>query len=361
MDPKKALLKKRKKFRLSPETGLSTGSTMLNLACTDTPRFGWVKGGYFFLWGDTKSGKSWLTMTCMAEALLNPSFKDYEFHFINVEGGILMDIEHYFGKKVAERLTIHDDIETIQAFYGLLHDLLRVKKKKCIIVLDSQDALDDLDAEKKFKANKSAVEKGEKQTGSYGTSKAKYHSENIKWALSAARKTDSIFIFIGQAKDKIGGFGFGERKTKAGGKSLSFYANLELQSKLGEPIKKKVRGKLREIGTHVIVKVTKNRFTGKVGTARSAVIPIYNGYGIDDVGSVVDFLITEGYFQPAKSDDKNRKRWKVPDLDLTGTRNEIIRFIEETDSHSVFQDMAGKVWKEIEDECQLVNRKRRYE
>jgi RecA/RadA recombinase len=356
MDPKKALLKKRRKLVLERD-GLSTGSTMLNLACTDNPRYGLFKGGYYFFWGDTASGKTWLTMTCMAEAQMNPNFKDYELHFINVEGGALMDIRHYFGKKVAHKLVSHDSIETIQAFYRLMYDLLVVQKKKAIFVLDSENALDNLASKKKFKENKNRAEKGDKEKGSYGDGKAKFHSENIRWVLSAVRKTRSIFIVIGQSRDNINAMGWDDKKTKSGGRSLSFYANLEMQSRVGSAIRKEVRGKNREVGSNVVVQVRKNRVTGKVGKARSATIPIYHGHGIDDVGSVVDFLISENYFEPLSEKGK----YKIPDVDFSGTRNEIIEFAEKNDAHGVLQDMAGKVWKEIEDECLLVNRKRRYE
>lgn len=361
MDPRTILLKKRKKFVLSEQTALSTGSTLLNLACTDHPRLGFVKGGYYFLWGDTTSGKTWLSMTCFAEAQLSPYFKDYEPHFINVEGGAIMDIEHFFGSKVARKLQEHTP-DTIQGFYRLLYDLLIKQKKKAIIVLDSENALDDLGAKKKFKEQAVAAAAGEKEKGSYGTGKAKYHSENIRWVLSALRRTGSILIIIGQSRDNLNAFGFADRKTKSGGKSLSFYANLEMQSSVGKPIRKMVREKLREVGSNVIIQVKKNRVTGKIGKSRAAVIPIYNSFGIDDVGSLVDFLIAENYLQEQPATARGEpKTYKLPDIDFTGSRGAIIKFFEENDAHSVLQDMAAKVWKEIEDECQLVNRRKRYQ
>lgn len=360
MNAKKILLKKRKQFTLGPTSGLSTGSTMLNLACTDDPRYGFIKGGYYFLWGDSSSGKTWLTLTCFAEAGMNPAFKDYEPHFDDVEGGAMMDIAHYFGDKVAGSLIPHQS-ETIQDFYRTLYDLLVVKKKKIIYVLDSENALDNSAAKKKFRENKALAEKGEKEAGSYGDGKAKYHSENIRWVLSALRKTGSILIVIGQSRDNVNAFGFADKKTRSGGKSLSFYANLEMQSSVGKPIKKIVREVAREVGSNCMVLVRKNRVTGKIGKARTAVIPIYHGHGIDDVGSVVDFLITEKHFTPTDADEKKRPQFQIPGIDFSGTRGKIISFIEETEAEEIFQDMAAKVWMEIENECLMVNRKKRYE
>jgi hypothetical protein len=114
---------------------------------------------------------------------------------------------------------------------------------------------------------------------------------------------------------------------------------------------------------NVIAQVKKNRITGKIGKERAALIPIYNSYGIDDVGSMVDFMIAESGFKLLKKkDEKNRKRYRLPEgIDFAGTRGEIIKFIEENDAVSVLQDMVAKVWHEIEEECKLVGRKRRYE
>lgn len=362
IDPKKELLKKRPRFELTAKTGLSTGSSMLNLACTDTAYWGLIAGGYYFLWGDSQSGKTFLTMTCFAEAQNSPHFASHEIHFVNAEGGALMDIAKFFGSKVANKLHWHDNIETIEDFYRLMWDLLKVKKKKIILVLDSQDALDSSQAEKKFAKQKKAAEDGEEAKGSFGDGKAKFHSQNIRWVLSNLRKTGSILWVIGQSRDNVNAFGYADKKTKSGGKSLDFYANLTMQSVKGKPIKKLVRGVARDVGANCIVTVRKNRVTGKVGKERSAVIPIYHSYGIDDIGSIVDFLIAEKHFKQSGPDEKKRMRYKVPDIEgFVGTRGQIIQLIEEQNAFEIFQDMAAKIWAEIEHECELVNRRKRYE
>lgn len=43
---------------LSREGAVSTGSTLLNLACSDRPDIGFQKGGYYYIVGDTASGKA---------------------------------------------------------------------------------------------------------------------------------------------------------------------------------------------------------------------------------------------------------------------------------------------------------------
>ena len=71
---KKAILKKKKVVKLTAKDFVSTGSTLLNLACTGFPDRGFAKGYYYFIVGDSESGKTWLALTCLAEASINKNF-----------------------------------------------------------------------------------------------------------------------------------------------------------------------------------------------------------------------------------------------------------------------------------------------
>lgn len=367
-DLKKLLLKKREKLVLSAECAVSTGSTLLNLACTDTPHLGFVKGGYYYLVGDSTSGKTFLTLTCFAEACRNAAFKNYRLIFDDVEGGAMMDIEHYFGKEVGRRLEppavtkkgrpIHSD--TVESFYYHITDLIN-EGSPFIYVLDSQDSLTSTASEEKFDSRKEASRKGEESAGSYGDGKAKFHSENLRHVLAGLRRTGSILIIIGQTRDNLG-FGF-EKKTRAGGKALRFYANLEIWTSVFGKIKKLVRGKERTVGAKCIAEIKKNRVTGKVGKDRSVTIPIYYGLGIDDVGACVDFLIENKHWVKVKKPDGQESKKKVYDaaeLLFQGSRNEIIQHIEEEDLEERVQKLTAKVWNQIEAEC-TTPRKKRYE
>lgn len=373
MTPRDLLLTKRERPVLNKESALSTGSTLLNLACTDNPDFGFLKGGYYYLVGDSVSGKTWLSLTCFAEACRNKAFDDYRLIFDDVEGGALMDVAHYFGKEVAKRMEPPEVrkgqpvfSDTIESFYYHISDLFRAGRP-FVYVLDSQDSLTSTAAAKKFQTQKKASEEEKDSAGSYGDGKAKYHSEHIRQVLSGLRKTKSILIIIGQTRDNLG-FGF-ETKTRSGGRALRFYANLEIWTSVVGKIKKTVREKERTVGARCLAEVKKNRVTGKVGKDRSAQIPIYYDLGIDDVGSCVDFLIAEKHWPRVMKDEektekdgkkKKTKDYNASDLLFQGSRNQIISYIEEEDLEEKLRKVTAKVWKTIEDEC-LPNRKRRYE
>lgn len=355
---KKALSVKRETGVLSLEGALSTGSTLLNLACTEKPDCGFLKGGYYYLVGDSQSGKTWTSLSCFAEACRNPAYKDYRLIFDDVEGGALMDIPFYFGEKVAKRIEppkvvkgVAVNSDTVESFYYGMEDLFK-DGRPFIYVLDSQDSLTSEFSSKKFAKRKAAAESGEDATGSYGDGKAKYHSENLRHVISGLRKTKSILIIIGQTRDNLG-MGF-EQKTRSGGRALRFYANLEIWTSVAGKIKKTVRGKERTLGIRCLAEVKKNRVTGKVGKDRSVQIPIYYGLGIDDVGSCVDFLASEQHWQ------REDKIIDAHDILFKGSREKVIHFIEEEGLEEKVMGITAQVWNQIEQEC-MPNRKRRYE
>lgn len=365
---KRALLTKRERPVLSRESAVSSGSTLLNLSCTDQSDVCFMKGGYYYLVGDSTSGKTWLSMSFFAEACANKAFKDYRLIFDNVEGGALMDISYYFGKEVAKRLEspkMEEGLpvcsDTVESFYYNITTALK-KGKPFIYVLDSQDSLTSDQSKKKFNQHKKADSTGEEAAGSYGDGKAKYHSENIRHVLAGLRKTGSILIIIGQTRDNLG-FGF-EKKTRSGGKALRFYANLEIWTSLALKLKKTVRDKERTVGVNCLAEVKKNRMTGKVGKDRAVTIPIYYDLGIDDIGSCVDFLIAEkhwGLVRGAESTGRRKGgRIDAHDIMIEGSRKQIIAYIEEEDLEEKVRQITAKVWAEIEEACKP-NRKKRYE
>src|SRR4051812_12715337 len=88
----------------SKTTYVSTGSTRLNLAISGKSYGGFQKGTYNLFVGDSSSGKTFITLTTLAEAANNPAFDDYQLIYDPAEGGAKMDFGHFFGQKLAERI-----------------------------------------------------------------------------------------------------------------------------------------------------------------------------------------------------------------------------------------------------------------
>lgn len=354
----KQQLKRKEPREVEPlsKRGLSTGSTLLNLACTDHAAYGFLKGHYYFFVGDSRSGKTWLCLTCLAEASINPNFDNYRFIYDNGEGGALMNIRKFFGDRVIERLEaphverdgtlVHS--QTLEEFYYHLDDAVR-DGRPFIYILDSMDVLDSDQASSKFEETKEAHRKGKTVSGSYGDGKAKINSQNIRRFIRPLESMGSILIIINQTRDNLG-FGF-EKKTRSGGRALTFYACMELWSEVAGKIKRNVKGKSRQLGTLCKVATKKNRINGK---DRSVQIPIYWSYGIDDIGSCVDYLIEEDHWTV-----KGKKNIIATELEFEGSREKLIRHIENKNLEKDVREIVADVWREIDEAC-TIRRKNRY-
>lgn len=331
-----------------PEEGLSTGSTLLNLALTGNPRKGFLTGHYFLLVGDSSSGKTFTSMSCFAEAARNPAFKNYRFIYDNVEDGMLMDVERLFGQGVAERLLppsgTPDDprfSETIEDFAYHLDDLAK-KDKPFVYVLDSMDGLESHDEQKKFEEQKKAYRAGKDAAGSYGDGKAKKNSSLLRKAIKGLRKTGSILIIICQTRDNL--TGYGPSKIRSGGRALRFYATTEIWTSVAGQIKKTIRGKERKVGIQVGIQTQKNRITGKLAEVQ---ITIYPSYGIDDIGSCIDFLCSEGWWKKIKGTG-NISAGKFG----TVSREKLVRMFEGQGFKGLRKEVAA-CWRTIEEESAL--------
>ena len=337
---------------------LSTGSTLLNLVCSGKPDGGFMAGRYYHIVGDSQSGKTWLSLTCFAEAANNPTFAEHRLIFDDVEGGALMNMERFFGAKMANRLeppgindvggAVYSD--TVESFYHHVDDVIN-DGRPFLYVLDSQDALSSLVEQGKFDESKDAVRRGKEITGSYGDAKAKAHSANLRRLMTPLRKSDSILIIISQTRDSFDPF---VKSTYSGGRALQFYATFQMWSRIKNQIKRTVKGKPRQVGTLCEVRIRKNRGTGLVD--RVVAIPIYFSFGIDDLGSLVEWMIDEKQWK--KSGQKVVVEGLGPTFECA--QESLIRKIGDDGMEDDLRGLVTDAWEEIEKGCEI-KRKPRYE
>lgn len=363
------------------EDYLSSGSTLVNLACSSTSYGAFCKGKFFWMVGSSSSGKTWLTLNGLAEAAINPNFKEYDLIYNNIEDGALMDVRKYFGSKLQERLKPPDYdsdgapkySEHVEGWYYHLDQRLtlaeRGKAPPFIELVDSFDALSSDYEEKKFTEHRKAFEKAEKKAenkkssdsedesktdaapkGDYGDGKAKIHSRYMRGIIPRLRDTGSIVIGLSQERDNITGGMFDPANVVSGGRALKFYATWQLWSCLGAKISKKVNDTNRQIGITSRISVKKNRLTGKEWTID---IPMHWSSGIDEVGSLVQFMIDENQWK------KSNGKIIVPDFSFEGAQEKLIRKIEEEDLEFELRSLVTLAWREIEAKCEVV-RKPRY-
>ena len=334
--------------KISRRDLLSTGSTLLNLALSDNPFGGFVKGKYYWIFGKSTSGKTFLAVSCFAEAVVSNSFKNHRLIQDNGEDGCLMEMERLFGKETAARIEspgvdkdgLPEHSRTIEDFYDFVDDALK-DGRPFIYVLDSMDSVSSEYEGDKYEAHKRVrrgVGSASDKKGSYGDGKAKKNSEGLRQVVGRIKNTESILIILSQTRCDLNAMNPGA-EIASGGKALKFYATVGMATSILGQIKKTVKGRMRTIGTKALVKTIKNRITGKL---REATVDIYPSYGIDDIGSCVDYLVDEDWWKLEK------KSIVAAEFDIKATREKLIHQIEEEGLEKELRVIVGKCWKEIE-------------
>ena len=341
---------------------LSTGSTLLNLACSNRADAALLPGHYYLLVGDSSSGKTHLAKQILAEASIHPAYADYDLILDNPERGDLADTERFFGPRLARRLrppTDRGPSRTIEDFYDNLDTTIQAGKP-FVYVLDSEDALDSAAAVKvatdnrKIRQRKCEGTRGSgddpKFKASYGDGKAKEHSSSLRRAHGALADTGSMLIVIKQTRDNIGPDAMFNPKTRSGGRALTFYATLELWFSIAGKLKRTVNDIDRKIGSVLRIQVKKNRLSGR---DRQVDLRFYPSTGFDDAGSMIDYLLREKHWTGTEG------RLAAPEFDFNGSTEKLIARLEEVGRIEELASLVGSVWGKVEEAC-AVHRRNRY-
>lgn len=335
---------------------LSTGSSLLNKAFSGRTNGGLRKGLYYLFVGDTNTGKTTMMMTSFAEAAHSPAFDGYELLHINAEHGANMDVAKYFGQKTADRIE-ETNPQTLEEFYDYLDAKLDAKVP-FVAWVDSMDALIPAAVLKRHKKGRNARAQGEDEKGSFATEKPKINSDRLRAVCSRLKDTNSILVIISQTRQRIGFGAQYDPKTFSGGDALTFYARLQIWTKLKFNLKKKIKGVPRIIGKDIEIRVKKNHITGWEGKIPLRLYKLL----VDDVGGMMAWLIEEGHWSEsrAKGSPPGTGKIKAPEFNFTGTAEKLVQQIETKNQEAKLRKIVHKVWQEIEKQS-TPTRKKRYQ
>lgn len=336
------------KMQQLPPANLSLGNTMFNLAVSGKVDVGTGPGRYIWFSGSSSSGKSWLTLAVLAEAARNSAYDNHQLVFFDQERGATFDLAKFFGKKAASRIQMLN-VGSLEALYDKLTALM--KEGPLVAVLDSFDALTDEAALDKIEEDAKAREANKETAGSYQMAHARIHSSRLRVLVNELADTGSSFIAISQERDAVGATMY-EPKTKvSGGRALKYWSSIQVVTSLAGKIEKEIQGKKRLLGHKVRIKVEKNRINGK---ARDVVLSFVPGFGIDEIGSMLDWLTEEKYLVVSGG------RIKSPWYEAAYYREELIKRIEDDNREGELRQFLQESWDDLESKL-TITRKARYE
>lgn len=290
------MAKKKEDFGVVAEPRVRMGSDLLDLLVGgDKGVYGLPFGVIIQIWGDSSAGKTFIKNEMIAStywAMLGSKIP-FVWESDDSETGDTFDTTRLYGfdvhppvRKIG-KLTFHDS-ETVEEMDGKLTNMINgiPEGSYGIYALDSLDGLADKTKKDKEaqRAKQQAAGKEVKDDGDFGAQIAKFLSQDFfrNKHKSLERKKITLII-VSQTRTNIGAAAFAPKKKTGNGDAMEFYCHTRLKlSRLSF---------IERDGTKVgaVVKAT----TTKSKTPRpyrEIVYSVYFDYGIDNIGSNIDYL-----------------------------------------------------------------------
>ena len=277
----------------------------------DRPRFSWgctlidlVVGGakgvmgtpagvIINLIGDRSAGKSFVKNEMIAASYHEHGPKRFKWFSDDTETGDTFDTTGLYGFNIRPdsrklgTLSVEDTetVEELDAKVSLFEN--SVKGEQCgIYAVDSLDGLTDNVKLKMAETRANQLKTGAevKDKGDYGMNIPKFLSQHFfKGHHKTLKKSNVTLVIVSQIRDNPDAGQFSQKWEVAGGKALEFYCHTRVFITMVSRIMKGDR----QVGSVLELKTIKSKTPRPYRKCR---FTVYFDYGIDDIGSSLDFL-----------------------------------------------------------------------
>lgn len=246
--------------------------------------------------------------------------------------------ERVKGNKIPESEKFTPSKQVEQIYHNIEEEVS--SKSKYDIILYGVDSMDSVSDQREMDhIKKKGFEKAD-----YG-GKAKSLSQFFRTKNQDMAKANVLFFIISQTRFNFNAGLFEKKETRNGGKALDFYSSQIIWLYESKKIEK--NGMVQ--GIEVIANPEKNKVGDRYRKVRFRIL---HGYGIDDIGSIADWLWDNDGFKKAGS----YLEWEGKKLH----KEELIKRAVEDDSiHQELRRMIQKRWLELVEDAKI-KRKPKY-
>lgn len=319
---------------------LHTGSSLLNLALTGKIRSGYPLGRVINVIGDKSTGKTLLAIEAAHLFLNLPEQFKPRVSYFEAEAAFDLHYAAALGLQVDKINFIRK--QTIEELYDELQAICKEPPDEshhffCI------DSLDALTTEKELE--------DDIRKGSFNMGKQKLLNRLFREFVSPLEERNVSLFILSQVRMNIDPRSF-EKFQRSGGKGLDHFCSQILMMREVGKMKKKTTSD-RPYGIEVEVNVKKNKSASPL---RKAKFPIIFNYGIDEIHSLINFLLSKEL--PANlSLVQKGAFYSFPGTDKRVRREDFIKAIEDTpELYTKLLDMTQAAWDYLEEDCNVERR-----
>jgi len=316
---------------------ISTGCTVLDLAISNRYPGGIPLGRTVRIYGGESTCKTVLGMTILGSVQRKGGiafFIDTERTFDPVWAKLFglkcsdLDIWRYGCWWNPGKVNEFDQPETVEDLFDeYINRIVSLDDPRPkVIIVDSLTAL----------PSKVEIE-GDLGDASYGTTRAKQIGAGLRKYNGRLSSSNTSLIFIDQSRDAIG-LQFGSKEVTSGGRAPKFYSSVIIHLRDGGKVtnKKKI-----EVGVWVNFKIVKNKAAPPF---RKSSFKIIWNYGLDDVGTNLDFL---KFCQELSGKEGARKSGRVLFDDKNMFMSQMIMHVEEDNLEEKLEKEVFEKWTEL--------------